>query len=79
MSVFKEDRLPAKPPRRDRRWYLLHSPEDKVCPFRLAEAGKRYLEDAKAAVKLETYAGGHGWHGNVYGMIRGGLDWLLED
>lgn len=76
MSVFKKQRMPRKPSVRGRAWYLLHSPDDRVCPFRFAEEGKAYVEKAKGRVELTTYDGGHGWRGNVYGMIRKGLDWL---
>jgi predicted esterase len=79
MSVFKKDRLPSRPPTRGRSWYLLHSPNDRVCPIRLAREGEAWLEKANARVKFQEYAGGHGWRGNVYGMIREGLDWLGED
>jgi hypothetical protein len=32
-----------------------------------------------AVVHLETYDGGHGWHGDVFGMIRRAAEWLISD
>ncbi|REK11211.1 MAG: hypothetical protein DWQ37_14875 [Planctomycetota bacterium] len=34
--------------------------------------------EAGATVKLERYAGGHGWRGNVFGMLQDGIGWLDE-
>jgi len=28
--------------------------------------------------KLVTYEGGHGWHGDVFGHIRKGIEWMQE-
>jgi len=78
MSVFKPRRLPPVENARDRSFYLLHSREDKVCPFRMAADAQQSLSSAGANVQLATYMGGHGWHGDVFGMIRKGVDWLEE-
>ena len=59
-------------------YYLLHSPDDKVCPFSHAEQAKVELTEAGATVRLDTYDGGHGWHGDVYGNIQRGISWLIE-
>lgn len=32
-----------------------------------------------AKINLNTYQGGHGWHGNVYGRIKTGMNWLVEN
>jgi hypothetical protein len=44
----------------------------------MAEQASHDLVDGGAAVKLEEYAGGHGWHGPLYDNIRRGIDWLAE-
>jgi predicted esterase len=79
MSVFKPDQLPSLSRARGRAFYLLHSPEDRVCPFRMAEEARERLRKAGARVELASYEGGHGWHGDVFGMIRRGLAWLEDD
>jgi len=76
MSVFKPDTLPPLSNAAGRRYYLLHSPDDRVCPFGMAQAAEKSLGDAAAKVTLVQYAGGHGWHGDVFGEIRRGIDWL---
>ncbi|MCU0784835.1 MAG: hypothetical protein MUF81_12495 [Verrucomicrobia bacterium] len=30
----------------------------------------------RTRVRRQTYEGGHGWHGDVYGIIRAGIPWL---
>jgi predicted esterase len=57
-------------------YYLYQSPDDQVCRFSMAEQAEKALNDAGATVKLTKYDGGHGWHGNVFGDIREGFDWL---
>lgn len=76
MSVFKENELGDLGRAKGHAYYLLHSPDDKTCPFRMAEQAKAALSKKGAAVELATYDGGHGWKGNVYGMIRTGMEWL---
>ncbi len=76
MSVFKPDQLPSVGNATGRRVYLLHSPEDAVCPYGMAQDAERQLTSAGAHVILVDYAGGHGWHGAVYDHIRAGIDWL---
>jgi len=76
MSVFKPEVLPPLAGARGRAYYLLHSPDDAVCPFRMAEQASRDLEKAGATVKLATYEGGHGWKADVYGDLRAGIEWL---
>jgi predicted esterase len=76
MSVFKPESLPPLAAARGRAYYLLHSPDDAVCPYRMAEQASRDLEKAGAHVKLVTYEGGHGWKGNVFGDVRAGIEWL---
>ncbi|MEM8874081.1 MAG: hypothetical protein AAGD32_07450 [Planctomycetota bacterium] len=58
--------------------YLLHSPQDQVCRINLARNAERMLGDAGATVEFQTYNGGHGWHGDIFGNIAAGLSWLDE-
>ncbi|MGI9240986.1 MAG: alpha/beta hydrolase [Verrucomicrobiales bacterium] len=78
MSVFKPDQLSKLSNAKGHRYYLYHSPEDKVCPIRMARDAERELSGADAEVEFSTYAGGHGWHGNIFGAIRAGIGWLEE-
>jgi len=75
MSVFKPEQLPDLKLAQGRAYYLLHSPEDFI-PLRMAELARDTLKQHGAAVQLQTYAGGHGWRGDVYGLIREGVEWL---
>ena len=60
------------------RVHILHSPGDFIA-MDFPERARDMLAAAGATTRLETYSGGHGWHGDVFGMIRRGLDWLDED
>jgi predicted esterase len=77
MSVFKPDELPPLKYAKGRAWYLYHSPEDFI-PIAMAEKARDELKDKKAEVELATYAGGHGWKGDVYGDLRRGVSWLEQ-
>ena len=79
MSVFKPDQLPALEASKDRAFYLYHSPDDQVCPFRFAEQAQKDLAAKGAKVQLKTYEGGHGWRGDLYTDISKGLEWLAEN
>jgi predicted esterase len=79
MSVFKPDFLPPLEGAKGHRFFLYHSPDDRVCPFRMAQQAAKDLEKHGAVVKLVTYEGGHGWRGDVFGQIREGLQWLEND
>jgi predicted esterase len=76
MSVFKPVFLPPLVGAKGRPFYLLQSPDDRVTPYLYAKAAKLQLGEAGAVVKLVDYAGGHGWQGDVFGNIRGGIEWL---
>ena len=78
MSVFKPQQAPALENAKGKAFYLLQSPDDRVTPFRFAEAADKALKAAGARVRLERYDGGHGWRGNVWGMIGNGIQWLDE-
>jgi hypothetical protein len=79
MSVFKPDTLPPLDGAKGNAYFLDHSPDDRVCPFRMAEDARSRLEKAGARAKLVTYEGGHGWHGDFYGRLREGWKWLEEN
>jgi len=55
--------------------YLLHSPDDFI-KMRFPELAIQQFSAAGAKTKLTSYAGGHGWHGDVLGNIRKGIEWL---
>jgi predicted esterase len=75
MSVFKPELLPSLKGAKGANFWLLHSPDDFI-PFSMAESARDSLEKKGAKVQLTSYAGGHGWQGDVYGMIRDGVGWL---
>jgi len=77
MSVFKPDQLPEAVAARGHAYYLLHSPQDFI-PMRMPEMARDTLTSNGAKVHLQTYQGGHGWHGNVFGMIGEGIRWLEQ-
>ncbi len=76
MSVFNPRFLPPLKGAKGHAYYLYHSPDDRICPYRMAEQAKTRLADNGAKVRLETYEGGHGWRGELYEDIRRGLEWL---
>jgi len=77
-SVFRRHWLPPLEKAKGHVYLIDHSPEDKVCPFSHAKDAQVSLEDVGAIVRLSTYKGGHGWHGDTYGRIRSGISWLIE-
>ncbi len=79
MSVFKPSLLPPLKQAKGHAYYLCHSQQDRVCPFRMAEQAKNSLAENGAKVRLETYPGGHGWRGNIYHDIRSGIEWLEKN
>ena len=76
MSVFRPDQLPPLKNAKRHSYYLYHSQEDQVCPYRMAEEAAKELRTNGATVKLAKYNGGHGWRGPVYDDIRAGIEWL---
>ena len=77
MSVWKPEDLPNLKAAKGRSFYILHSPEDFI-PIRMAEDARDQLAKKGAKVEYATYAGGHGWHGDVYGTIRKGVESLAK-
>jgi predicted esterase len=78
MSVFKPKELPPLEKAKGHPYYLYHSREDEVCPFRMAQQAARELKKNGAAVKLQTYKGKHGWNAGL-GHIREGIVWLEKN
>ncbi len=77
MSVFKPDTLPPLAAAKGRAYYVYHSPEDLVCPIRMARAARDALSAAGATVTFVEYSGGHGWRlERAFADIRKGIDWL---
>jgi len=79
MSVYKPNLLPSLTKSKGHAYYLYHSPDDRVCPYRMAAQAEKELTKSGATVKLATYDGGHGWRGNLYGDIREGVEWLEKN
>ena len=79
MSVFNKTLSALSAHAKGHAYYIEHSPDDKVCPFWMANWAKRELTQAGAKVNLSTYKGGHGWKGNVYERIRKAIKWLEEN
>lgn len=78
MSVFNPRFLPILTEAKAQSYYILHSPDDKVCPYWMAVSARDKLRQHGATVKFVDYAGGHGWRGDVFGNIRAGRVWLEE-
>src|SRR5262249_44148805 len=76
MSVFNPKFLPDLEKAKGHAYYLYHSKDDRVCPYRMAAQAENDLTKAGAKVKLVEYAGGHGWRGPLYDDIREGIQWL---
>jgi predicted esterase len=79
MSVFNPTFLPPLKGANGHAYYLYHSQQDRVCPYRMAEQARDSLAENGAKVRLETYQGGHGWRGNVYNDLRKGIAWLEQN
>lgn len=78
MSVFHPANLPSLSKAKGSPYYIYHSPQDFI-PIAQAEAARDALQKAGATVKFQTYEGGHGWQGDVFGSIRTGITWLEEE
>ncbi len=78
MSVFKPEMLPALGGAAGKGFYILHSPTDFI-PMRFPEDARDRLTRSGARTNLVPYEGGHGWHGDAFGMIRAGVEWLEKN
>ena len=79
MSVFWKSKLSDLKKAKGHPYFLDHSRDDRTCPFRFAEEARDTLRKHGASVKMVTYKGGHGWHGDAFGRIRGGIEWLEKN
>lgn len=79
MSVFQPNKLPSLDGARGQAYYILQSPQDEVVPMFHAQEAAQSLADHGAHTLLVEYAGGHGWRGDVFGMIGDGIDWLEQN
>lgn len=79
MSVFYPAMMPSLTKAKGQAYFLFHSPDDQVCPFRLAELAQKKLTAVGATVKLVRYNGGHGWTDAPFDHIREGIDWLEKN
>jgi predicted esterase len=76
MSVFHPKVYEAAANAAGRSFYIYHSPADEVCPPSMAKEALETLTDAGAKTTFVEYQGGHGWHGDIFGSIRQGVEWL---
>ena len=76
MSVFPLAQLNPLTAARGQKYFLLHSPQDRTCPYFHARMAKTQLTNAGAAVEVKDYDGGHGWKGDILGNITAGIEWL---
>jgi predicted esterase len=79
MSVFKPNQLPLLENAQGRFFAIQHSPEDRICPFRMAKDAEKQLTEHGAKVKFTESPNGHGWSGNVFGLIRENINWLQQN
>lgn len=77
MSVFRPEFLGSLNRAKGHPYFIYHSPQDFI-PIAQAETAREKLTKAGAIVELQTYEGGHGWHGDTIGNIRKGIGWLEQ-
>jgi predicted esterase len=76
MSIFHPKTYGDAANAAGRSFYIYHSPEDQVCKPWMAKEAQEALAAAGAKTTLVEYQGGHGWHGDIFGSIREGVEWL---
>jgi predicted esterase len=79
MSVFNPKFLPPLKGAKGHAYFLYHSEEDRICPYRMAKQAEKSLAVNGAKVHLETYEAGHSWRGDVFTDIRNGVEWLEKN
>jgi predicted esterase len=79
MSVFKPEKLGPLDRARGHAYFIEHSPQDKVCPFAMAQDAVRVLTAAGAKVQFNQYTGGHAWRGSIYPRIAAAVQWLEKN
>jgi serine/threonine protein kinase/predicted esterase len=75
MSVFRPAEYDTTHAR-GRNIVIDHSPDDRICPYDHSVTAEKTLTAAGANIKRLTYNGGHGWHGDLYGRLHEGIEWL---
>lgn len=75
MSVFHPTMLPPLTAAKGHPYFIYHSPQDFI-PIAQPQTARDALQKTGATVEFQTYEGGHGWRGNVFGDIRKGVEWL---
>lgn len=78
MSVFQSKWYPSATGAKGHRFVLDHSPDDDICPYQQSLEAEKWILEKGGVVMRQTYEGGHGWHGDVYGRIRSGMQWLIK-
>jgi predicted esterase len=76
MSVFKPKDYGKLANAKGKPFFIDHSPDDKTCPFRMAEEARDELKKAGAKVEFVTYEGGHGWKGPIWERLKKGREHL---
>jgi predicted esterase len=77
MSVFRTQWMGDIAGAKGKKYYILHSPDDKMIPIaQHAREAERKLREAGAEAVVTEYAGGHGWTEDPFGNIRKGIVWL---
>ena len=78
MSRFLPDRMPNPGQARGKNYFLYHSPQDQICPYREAQLTEHWLKEHGANVKLVSYSGGHGWVPDTYycDRLKEAIEWL---
>ncbi len=79
MSVFQPKWYPIATGAKGHRFVLDHSPDDEICPYQQSLDAEKWIKERDGIVLRQTYDGGHGWHGDVYGRIRSGIQWLIKE
>jgi len=78
MSVFRSQWMGDPKGAKGKPYFILHSPQDFINIDLHASRAAKELGQHGATVKLQTYHGGHGWRGNIYGNIASGVEWLED-
>lgn len=70
MSIFRLDWTEHYPTNGAKRVAVLHSNDDRVVPYSFGAQAVDELRKRDFEANMFAYAGGHGWRGDVYGLIE---------
>ena len=70
MGKVKPELMPPLAGAQARSFYILHSPDDFIA-MSFPRDAEKLLRESGALVHLQTYEGGHGWHGDIMGQVSG--------